>query len=190
MKLVFGLGNPGRRYEGTRHNIGALVVTELARRHATGPVKTKFRAEVVEAILGGQAALLAIPTTYMNLSGSSVQEAQAFYKAPLDDLLVVCDDLNLPLGKLRIRTRGSSGGQKGLEDIIRRLASEEFARLRIGIGQPPEGWDWADFVLSKFAKHELSEIEPAVGMAADAVVAWVRDGLAVCMNRYNAGIRD
>jgi peptidyl-tRNA hydrolase, PTH1 family len=190
MKLVFGLGNPGRRYEATRHNIGAMVVTELARRHATGPAKTKFHAEVVEASLAGQTALLLIPTTYMNLSGSSVQEAQAFYKVPLEDLMVICDDLNLPLGKLRIRSKGSSGGQKGLEDIIRRLATEDFARLRIGIGQPPEGWDWADFVLSKFAKQELGEIEQAVGMAADAVVAWVREGLAMCMNRYNAGSRD
>jgi len=190
MKLVFGLGNPGRRYEGTRHNIGAMVVTELARRHASGPVKSKFHAEVVEASLAGQAALLLIPTTYMNLSGSSAQEVQAFYKVPLEDVLVVCDDLNLPLGKLRIRPKGSSGGQKGLEDIIRRLASEEFARLRIGIGQPPDGWDWADFVLSKFAKNELSEIELAVGAAADAVAAWARDGLSVSMNRYNAGSKD
>jgi PTH1 family peptidyl-tRNA hydrolase len=190
MKLVFGLGNPGRRYEGTRHNIGAMVVAELARRHATGPVKEKFRAEVIEAKLAGESALLLVPTTYMNLSGSSVQEAQAFYKVSLDDMLVVCDDLNLPLGKLRIRAKGSSGGQKGLEDIIRRLATEEFGRLRIGIGQPPEGWDWADFVLSKFGKQEWREVEQAVSLAAEAVVVWVREGLPVCMNRYNAGGKD
>jgi PTH1 family peptidyl-tRNA hydrolase len=190
MKLVFGLGNPGRRYEGTRHNIGALVVAELARRHATGPVKSKFHAEVVEASVGGQPALLLVPTTYMNLSGTSVHEAQTFYKVPLDDLLVICDDLNLPLAKLRFRPKGSSGGQKGLEDIIRRLGTEEFGRLRIGIGQPPDGWDWADFVLSKFAKHEMAEIEQAVRSAADGVADWARDGLQICMNRYNAGIRD
>jgi PTH1 family peptidyl-tRNA hydrolase len=190
MKLVFGLGNPGRRYEGTRHNVGAMVVAELARRHGTGPVKEKFRAEVVEAKLAGQTALLLVPTTYMNLSGASVQEAQAFYKVPLEDVLVICDDLNLPLGKLRVRPKGSSGGQKGLDDIIRRLATEEFGRLRIGIGQPPEGWDWADFVLSKFGEQDLSEIEQAVSLAADAVVVWAREGLAACMNRYNAGGRD
>jgi len=190
MKLVFGLGNPGRRYEGTRHNVGAMVVAEAARRHAVGPVKNKFHAEVVEANLGGQPALLLVPTTYMNLSGTSVQEAQAFYKAPLEDVLVVCDDLNLPLAKLRFRPRGSSGGQKGLEDIIRRLATDEFARLRIGIGQAPDGWNWADFVLSKFGKAELSEIEQAVVLAADAVATWARDGVTACMSRYNAGNKD
>lgn len=190
MKLVFGLGNPGRRYEGTRHNIGAMVVAELARRHASGPVKGKFHAEVVEASLAGQQALLLVPTTYMNLSGASVQEVQAFYKVPLDDLLVICDDLNLPLAKLRFRPKGSSGGQKGLEDIIRRLGTEEFGRLRIGIGQPPEGWDWADFVLSKFAKHEASEIQQSVRLAADAVADWAREGLQSCMSRYNAGSRE
>lgn len=186
MKLVFGLGNPGRRYEGTRHNIGAMVVGELARRHATGPVKNKFHAEVVEASLAGQAALLLVPTTYMNLSGQCVQEAQAFYKTPLDDVLVICDDLNLPLGKLRLRAKGSSGGQKGLEDIIRRLGSEEFPRLRIGIGQAPEGWDWADFVLSKFGKDQWSQIETSLQRAADAVAGWARDGIAVSMSRYNS----
>jgi len=190
MKLVFGLGNPGRRYEGTRHNIGAMVVAELARRHATGPAKEKFRAEAIEAQLAGESALLLVPTTYMNLSGSSVQEAQAFYKLPLQDVLVICDDLNLPLGKLRIRPKGSSGGQKGLEDIIRRLATEEFGRLRIGVGQPPDGWDWADFVLSKFGRQELREVEQAVSLAADAVVVWAREGLPACMNRYNAGGKD
>jgi len=126
----------------------------------------------------------------MNLSGTCVQEAQAFYKTPLEDLLVICDDMNLPLGRLRLRAKGSSGGQKGLEDIIRRLGSEEFPRLRIGIGQAPEGWDWADFVLSKFSKEEASEIEPAVGRAADAALDWAREGIEISMSRYNSGTGD
>jgi peptidyl-tRNA hydrolase, PTH1 family len=186
MKLVVGLGNPGRRYEGTRHNIGFLVVVALGRKFATGKVKERFQGEVVEADLEGEKALLLAPSTYMNASGASVLAARDFYKVPNEDLMVVCDDMNLPLGKLRVRSGGSSGGQKGLEDIIRRFGSEDFARLRIGIGAAPPGWDWANYVLSKFSKEEMPEIEQAVTRAAEAVVVWARQGVATCMNRYNA----
>lgn len=185
MKLVVGLGNPGRRYQGTRHNVGYLVVAELARRFGALPAKARFQGEVVEAELGGQKALLLSPTTFMNLSGVSVQEAKSFYKLAGEDLLVLCDDLNLPVGKLRIRAQGSSGGQKGLDDIIQRLGNDEFARLRVGIGAAPEGWDWADYVLSRFTADELPEIQRAVELAADAAVVWARDGIEVCMNQYN-----
>ncbi len=185
MKLVVGLGNPGRRYQQTRHNIGWAVLAELARRFGSSPAKSRFQGEVVEADLEGQKALLLTPWTYMNLSGASVLAARDFYKIPNGDLLVVCDDLNLPVAKLRIRAGGSSGGQKGLEDIIRRLGSEEFSRLRIGIGSPPEDWDWANFVLSKFSGEEIEDVEAAVVRAAEAVVTWAREGLEACMNRYN-----
>ncbi len=185
MKLVVGLGNPGRRYEGTRHNVGFAVLAELARRHAAGRPKSKFRAEVVEADLGGQPALLLSPVTYMNQSGISVQRARDFYKLSEEDLLVICDDLNLPLAKLRFRARGSSGGQKGLADIIRRLGTEEFCRLRIGIGPPPEGWDATDYVLARFAGEEIPEIESATARAADAVAVWAREGVQHCMNQFN-----
>ena len=185
MKLVVGLGNPGRRYEGTRHNIGYVVLAELARKFGLGPPKARFRGAVVEADLAGQKTLLLSPTTYMNLSGSSVQEARSFFKLPVEDILVLCDDLNLPVGKLRFRSRGSSGGQKGLEDIIRRLATEEFSRLRIGVGTAPEGWDWADYVLGKFTAEERPVIEQAVQQAADAVAVWAREGIEFCMNQYN-----
>ena len=174
MKLVVGLGNPGRRYEGTRHNIGYAILAELAESSATACPRRGFTAQVVEADLNGQKALLLSPTTFMNLSGTSVQEAKSFYKLADEDLLVICDDLNLPVGKLRFRARGSSGGQKGLEDIIRRLGTEEFSRLRVGVGTAPEGWDWADYVLSKFTPEELPEMEHAVGVAADAVAVWAR----------------
>jgi peptidyl-tRNA hydrolase, PTH1 family len=185
MKLVVGLGNPGRRYEGTRHNVGYVILAELARRHGITPPKARFRGEVVEAELGGQKALLLSPTTFMNLSGTSVQEAVSFYKLPSEDLLVLCDDLNLPVGKLRFRSRGSSGGQKGLDDIIGRLGTEEFSRLRMGIGAAPDGWDWANYVLSKFTPDELPTIRQAVESAADAVVGWAREGIEFCMNQYN-----
>ena len=185
MKLIVGLGNPGRKYTGTRHNVGYEVVAELARRHGTGRAKSKFHGEVLEADLGGQRALLLSPVTYMNLSGTSVFAARDFYKLPLDQLLVVCDDINLPLGKLRFRAKGSAGGQKGLGNIMARLATEEFCRLRLGIGSPPENWDAADYVLSKFARQEKPIIEDGVSLAADAVIAWARDGIQDCMNQYN-----
>jgi peptidyl-tRNA hydrolase, PTH1 family len=185
MKLVVGLGNPGRRYEGTRHNVGFIVVRELARASAVGKVKTRFQGETVDAEVGGEKALLLTPSTFMNESGASVLAARDFFKINLEEILVVCDDLNLPLGKLRLRATGSAGGQKGLEDIIRRLGSEEFARLRIGIGSPPNGWAWPDFVLSKFKKEELPEMELAVARAVEAVGVWVREGIQACMNRYN-----
>ena len=121
----------------------------------------------------------------MNLSGASVLAAKDFYKIPQEDMLVVCDDLNLPLAKLRVRAAGSAGGQKGLEDIIRRLGTDEFARLRIGIGFPPDGWSWPDFVLSKFTKEEIPAMEQAVARAIEAIVVWVREGVQACMNRYN-----
>ena len=135
-QLVVGLGNPGERYARTRHNVGFAVLAELARKFATGRAKSKFHGEVVEAELDGQKALLLGPETYMNRSGTSVQAARDFYKLPHEDLLIICDDLNLSLAKLRFRARGSSGGQKGLADVINRLGTEEFSRLRIGIGAP------------------------------------------------------
>jgi len=185
MKLIVGLGNPGRRYRKTRHNVGFVVLAELARRFANGRPKSKFQGEVVEADLDGQRALLLSPLPYMNNSGASVRAAVDFHKLPNEDLLVVCDDLNLPLAKLRFRAKGSSGGQKGLGDIIRRLGTEEFSRLRIGIGASPDQWDATDYVLSKFTRAEVPEIEEAVERAADAVAAWAREGIEHCMNRYN-----
>lgn len=185
MKLVVGLGNPGRRYEHTRHNVGYAVVAELARQAGTTRTRRRFHGEVVEAEVGGVRALLLCPTTYMNRSGQSVAEARDYFKLPLEDMLVICDDLNLPLGKLRFRAGGSSGGHKGLEDIIRHLGSERFARLRIGIGQVPEGWDAADYVLARFAEGEKACIQQSIARAADAVADWACRGIDYCMNRYN-----
>jgi peptidyl-tRNA hydrolase, PTH1 family len=185
MKLVVGLGNPGRRYAGTRHNVGYAILAELARKHGTTSPKARFHGEVVEADLGGQKALLLGPMTFMNRSGTSVQEAVSFYKLPNEEMLVLCDDLNLPVGKLRFRARGSSGGQKGLDDIVGRLGTEDFARLRVGIGAAPEEWDWADYVLSKFTPEELPVVEQAVCLAAEAVVVWACEGVESCMSQYN-----
>lgn len=185
MKLIVGLGNPGRKYEGTRHNIGFAVVDELARRCGSATFKKSFQGELADARLGDERLLLLKPHTFMNLSGSSAVEARDFYKLTNDQLLTVCDDLNLPVGKLRIRASGSAGGQKGLADIIRKAGGENVPRLRIGIGQPPDRMDAADFVLAKFGKAEKSEMDLAVALASDSVEMWAREGIAACMNRYN-----
>ena len=185
MKLVVGLGNPGRKYEGTRHNVGFLVVAELARKCGQGKPKLAFQGQVVEAKLDSEKALLLCPHTLMNLSGGSVLAARDFYKVTNDELLIVGDDFNLPLGKLRFRASGSSGGQKGLEDIIRRLGTDQIPRLRVGIGSPQAGREAADFVLGRFTKAEQGDIDEAIWRSADAILVWAREGLAECMNRFN-----
>jgi PTH1 family peptidyl-tRNA hydrolase len=185
MKLLVGLGNPGRKYEGTRHNVGFRVLDELARRHGQGSPKQAFQGEVVEGRIDEEKTLLLCPHTLMNRSGGSVLAARDFYKIEMTNLLVVADDLNLPLGKLRFRSSGSSGGQRGLADVIQRLGSQDVARLRIGIGAPTHGRDAADWVLGRFAKAEKDEMDVAVMRAADAVEVWVRQGMAVSMNQYN-----
>ena len=186
MKLVVGLGNPGRKYVGTRHNIGFLVLDELARRSGASKPRAAVDAQWSETQLGSERTWLVWPQTFMNLSGSCVLRMRDFYKLRNEDLLVVCDDFHLPLGRLRLRGGGSAGGQKGLDDILRRLATEEIARLRIGIGSPPPGFEAADFVLSKFRREETAEMELAVQRAADAATDWVAHGLAYAMNKYNA----
>lgn len=186
LKLIVGLGNPGRQYRETRHNVGFEVVSELAGRFGNGSPRMRFEGEVVEGAISGQRIMLLCPHTYMNRSGCSVQQARDFYKLNQQDLLIVCDDFNLPLGRLRLRAKGSAGGQKGLEDIVRRLGTDEVARLRIGIGPPAQGWDPKDFVLGKFSREERSEIDRCLTKAVDAAVTWVSDGIASAMNRYNA----
>jgi PTH1 family peptidyl-tRNA hydrolase len=185
MKLVVGLGNPGRKYEGTRHNVGFRVAAELAAKHGATKGKRAFQGEIVEATIDAEKLLLLCPHTLMNLSGGSVLAARDFYKIADHDLLIVSDDLNLPLGKLRFRKSGSSGGQRGLEDILHRLGTDEVPRLRIGIGSPGAGRDAADFVLGRFTKVERPLIDEAIWRAADAVAVWVREGIAVAMNRFN-----
>jgi len=185
MKMIVGLGNPGRKYEGTRHNVGFVVLARLGARFGDGKVKGRFRGETMDASVGGEKVLLLSPLTYMNLSGESIGQAKDFFKLQNDDILIICDDFNLPLGKLRFRAKGSAGGQKGLASAIRRLGGDEIPRLRIGIGPPPDNWDVADYVLSKFAKKEREEIQLTIDKAAEAAADWVQLGVGECMNRYN-----
>lgn len=185
MKLIVGLGNPGRAYAATRHNVGFDVVERLAGR-AGGPVRQhRFQGEVVQVAIRGSNLLLLWPLTWMNLSGSSVLAARDFYKLENPDILVVCDDFQLPQGTVRLRGRGSAGGQKGLADVIRRLGTDEVPRLRVGIGPIPEGWKAEDFVLGKFARDERDGVDAILDRAADAAEEWAAAGIEMAMNRYN-----
>ncbi len=186
MKIVVGLGNPGARYTGTRHNIGYEVLAELARRHGATPPAEKFEGELSELFYGGEKVILFAPTTYMNLSGRAVRKCFDFFRPELSDLVVVCDDLNLETGRLRWRRKGSAGGQKGLHDILIRLGSEEIPRLRIGVGRPPEKRDAADYVLSRFRADERELAAEAIRTAADSLECWVAQGIGAAMNRFNA----
>ena len=185
IKLVAGLGNIGRKYVDTRHNVGFRVVEELYRRAGAGRPKAKFQGEVADARIRGVRVMLLTPHTLMNRSGASVLAARDFYKLDLEDVLIICDDFQLPLGGLRARHRGTAGGQNGLNDVIRRLGSQEIPRLRVGIGPPHEGWDVADFVLSKFDRGEASLIDETIIAAADATETWIADGMDSCMNKFN-----
>jgi PTH1 family peptidyl-tRNA hydrolase len=188
VKMVVGLGNPGARYANTRHNVGFDTVDLFARREGWAWSGRRSHAVLAEGVLGGQKVLLVKPQTYMNDSGLAVGELVRFYKLDLADLLVVCDDLDLPLGRLRLRARGAAGGQHGLESIIRHLGGESgFPRLRIGIGRPRAGRDQnVNFLLSRPATDERIILEEAHERGAEAVRACITEGVAVAMNRFNA----
>ena len=187
MKVIVGLGNPGSKYKNTRHNVGFEVIAELATRHGVDRPKARFNSEVVEVRISNEPCLLVSPLTYMNLSGKAVQAAISFYKSsPQDDLLVICDDLNLNSGRVRIRAKGSAGGQNGIKDIIGKLSCSDFPRLRVGIGRPPPHWDAADYVLGKFDPAERELIDSVIVNAANATEVWVKEGVQTAMNRFNA----
>lgn len=185
MKLIVGLGNPGKKYQGSRHNVGFEVIAELHRRCGSPRPSSKFNSELASVRLGQEPVLLQSPLTWMNLSGQAVRAAMDFYKLSPDNLLIICDDFNLPLARLRIRPSGSGGGQNGLQDVIDRLGTPVFGRLRIGIGPVPAGFDPANWVLGRFTAEERTGLDPALGRAADAVEVWAEQGVAVCMNRFN-----
>lgn len=186
MKLVAGLGNPGRKYQGTRHNVGFEVIARLHAAAGSPRPTAKFDSELVAIELGGVKVLLQSPLTYMNASGRAVRAAMDFYKIPQDDLLVVCDDFNLDLGRLRFRPSGSAGGQNGLKDIIQKLGNPDFSRLRIGVGKPPPEWNVSNYVLSRFRDDEQPELQKTLDRAAESVRVWVRSGTQEAMNRFNA----
>ncbi|HEY9764836.1 MAG TPA: aminoacyl-tRNA hydrolase [Chroococcales cyanobacterium] len=187
MKAIFGLGNPGKQYAETRHNVGFMVVELLARRHGLpGKHWSKFQAMGAEGNIAGERVLLLQPLTFMNNSGQTVQAVSAFYKLERSDILVVYDDFALPLGAIRMRVSGSAGGHNGVSSIIRLMGSNEFPRLRLGIGPVIGFSDTADFVLARFEKKEEAERDIMIERAADAVEMWLKKGAEETMNLFNA----
>jgi len=185
MKLIVGLGNPGPRYFRTRHNIGFEVLNALADRHFFPASRQRFGGLVTEHVLSGEKVVLLAPQTFMNASGQSVRQCVDFFKLQLEELLVIVDDMNLDVGRLRMRGSGSAGGQKGLQDVIRHLGSEAVPRLRVGIGRPPGRMDPADYVLQRFADAESESVALMVQEAVDGVELWMKSGLVTAMNSVN-----
>lgn len=184
MKIVVGLGNPGREYGATRHNVGFMTVDALAGRWGVKVWREKYSALVAE-YRGAETVLLVKPQTYMNLSGQAVAAFVRFYKLTVADVIVVYDDIDLPAGRLRLRPGGGAGGHRGIESLFDHLGNDAFARVRIGVGRPPEYMEAADYVLSRFSPDEQPLMEEAVKRAADAVEAVLKVGLAKAANEYN-----
>ena len=185
MQLIIGLGNPEGRYKGTRHNIGFEVIGKMAFDHNILVNKNKHRGIIGTGKLGGKQVALIKPLTYMNRSGDCVRAALDFYKLSSADIIVIVDDVNLPVGEIRIRERGSAGGQNGLRDIIAKLNTDEFIRVRVGIGSKPPSWKLSDYVLSKFLKEEHEAMIEGITKAGDAALKIVLDGTAAAMNQFN-----
>jgi peptidyl-tRNA hydrolase, PTH1 family len=183
--LIAGLGNPGANYACNRHNIGFQCVDRLAAKHGLTFSRMMHRARIATGLIAGRSTVLAKPLTFMNHSGRSVGPLVHWYKLPLDRLLVIYDDLDLPLGTIRIRPSGSAGGHKGVNSIIQVLGSQDFPRLRVGIGRPPSGWDPADYVLSDFASAEKPIVTHVYERVVQASECWLSDGLTEAMNRFN-----
>lgn len=184
--LVVGLGNPGREYEFTRHNVGFLTIDELAKRKQLSVQKLKHRALTDSARYGEVTALLMKPVTYMNLSGESVGEAARFLKIPPERVLIISDDTDLPVGKLRVRRKGSAGGHNGLKSLIAHLGTDQFPRVKIGVGNKPHpDYDMADWVLGRFPQSDLVLIQEAVRSAANAVELILTQGVEEAMGRFN-----
>lgn len=184
--LVVGLGNPGKKYENTRHNTGFRVMDAVCDTHHVRCDRSRFKALTGEATLGGHRVLLMKPQTFMNLSGEAVQAAADFYKIPPEHILVVFDDISLPVGTLRIRPKGSAGGQNGVKDIIARLASDKFPRIKVGIGAKPHpDYDLADWVLSTIKEEELPAMNDAVHRAVLAISELIEHGVPAATQKYN-----
>lgn len=186
--IIAGLGNPGTKYEDTRHNCGFMAVETLADLHGTELKRLKFKSLTAEAEVGGRRCLLMKPTTFMNNSGDAVGEAAEFYKLPPENVLIIYDDIALDVGRLRIRAKGSDGGHNGMKSIILRLNSDNFPRIRVGVGKKPHpDYDLADWVLSRFTKEEGEKLEPALNNAAKSAELIAAGKIVEAMNLYNGG---
>ncbi len=184
MKMIVGLGNPGGKYLKTRHNFGFMAIDRLAQHLEMECNRKKFQSLLCKKTIGQEEVILLKPQTFMNLSGAAVREAVNMYKCALQDLMVVCDDLDLPLGKIRIRRGGGCGGHRGLESIADGLGSTDFPRLKLGVGRPAVG-DPGDYVLSPFSREEEAMASEAAEKACQALKTWIFEGIDVCMNEFN-----
>ena len=186
MYIIAGLGNPTKEYEKTRHNVGFEVIDVLADRLFTSVDEKKFKGYYGKAVIGGEKVILLKPQTFMNLSGESVRAAADFYKVDPDHIIVVYDDVSLDVGQLRIRTKGSAGGHNGIKNIIAHLGTQEFPRIKVGVGAKPPKMDLAAYVLSRFGAEEQKIMDEAFGEAAEAAVMMMTTGAERAMNHYNA----
>lgn len=186
MYIIVGLGNPGREYAGTRHNMGFDVIDRLAAQEGIGVLEKKHKAIIGKGVVSGQKCILAKPQTFMNLSGESIRELLSYYKADaVSQLIVISDDVSLEPGQLRIRKKGSAGGHNGLKNIIANLGHDGFIRVRLGVGEKSKGWDLVDYVLGRFSPKDRQAVDEAVDLAADAVRMIIAQGPDAAMNRYN-----
>lgn len=183
--IIAGLGNPGREYELTRHNVGFNTIDLLAERYGIKVSKIKFKALSGEGVIDKKRILLVKPQTYMNLSGESVREIVEWYKIPMSKMILVYDDIDLPLGKIRVRPGGSAGTHNGMRSVIYQLQNDIFPRVKIGIGNAPEGWDLKDYVLGRFNDEDRKIINESIAKAADAVETIIKSGIDAAMNIYN-----
>ena len=184
--LVVCLGNPGLKYEGTRHNAGFMACDALAKARGVSVNRARFRALTGKCSIGGESVLLMKPQTYMNLSGEAVKQAADFYKIKAENIIVVSDEVSLPIGKLRIRQKGSAGGHNGLKNIIQQLGTDQFPRIRMGVGAPPHpDYDMADWVLSTFKNQDAADMAESAKRAAQAIECYITQGAQKAMNLYN-----
>ncbi|HKI52861.1 MAG TPA: aminoacyl-tRNA hydrolase [Anaerolineales bacterium] len=186
--LIAGLGNPGREYKDNRHNVGFMMIDRIAVRLNARGMKVQSKAIVMDARHEDKKLILAKPQTFMNLSGQSVQGLTHFYKVPLENLIILSDDLDIPFGTIRIRASGGPGGQRGLGNIIEKLGTKDIPRLRIGIGRPPGRMDPAKYVLQNFSRDEVNELSSILDRGTEAVFAFITEGLNKAMNEYNGSV--
>lgn len=191
MFLIVGLGNPGRQYEGTRHNMGFDTLDYLIEKHRIPQGGVKFNAMYGKGIIGGEKVILMKPLSFMNLSGGPVREMANYFKIdPETEMIVIYDDIDLDPGQLRIRKQGSAGGHNGIKDIIRRLGTQKFLRVKVGVGAKPKGWDLADHVLGRFSDADRRLVDEAIGKAGDAVEMILSRGADAAMNEYNRKVQE
>lgn len=186
--IIAGLGNPGARYEKTRHNVGFDTIDLLSEKYNIKVNKIKHKALLGDGIIDNKKVVLVKPQTFMNLSGESLREVVEWYKVPPENLIVIYDDVDLPVGKVRVRPSGSSGSHNGMKSVIYQLQTDQFPRIRIGIGKAPEGWDMIDHVMGRFSSDERKIIDDSIDTAAEAAVTIASQDVAKAMNLYNGGI--